>query len=234
MMVPGTQALRITFGLILGPAIYAQNSTNAGEFTAEPPTLVSLGFDWRISGDDNRNAKVDASYRKKGESSWRPALPLMRLQREEIGTAPGPGAANATARFPLFRYTAGNMFAGSILNLEPDTEYECRLVLSDPDGVRGTREKTVIVRTRKEPQPAQGGAVYHLYPFDYKGPKQQPAFTGLLAAYFMGSDQSDHSRAMPPRVKPGDTILVHAGLYRDNRFVYSGFDRTIAAYGTSF
>ena len=33
---------------------------------------------------------------------------------------------------------------------------------------------------------------------------------------------------------PGDTILVHAGLYKDNRFVYSGFDKTIAAYGTPF
>ena len=27
---------------------------------------------------------------------------------------------------------------------------------------------------------------------------------------------------------------MHAGLYKDNRFVYSGFDRTIAAYGTPF
>ena len=39
---------------------------------------------------------------------------------------------------------------------------------------------------------------------------------------------------MPPRVHPGDTILVHAGVYKDNRFVYSGFDKTIAAYGTPF
>jgi hypothetical protein len=93
---------------------------------------------------------------------------------------------------------------------------------------------TVTVHTRREPQPATGGAVYHVYPFDYKGPKQQPAFTGLLAAYYMGSDHSDHSRTMPPRVRPGDTILVHAGLYKDNRFIYSGFDKTIAAYGTPF
>ena len=27
---------------------------------------------------------------------------------------------------------------------------------------------------------------------------------------------------------------MHAGVYKDNRFVYSGFDRTIAAYGTPF
>ena len=34
----------------------AQNTTTSGEFTVEPPTLVSLGFEWRVQGDDNRNA----------------------------------------------------------------------------------------------------------------------------------------------------------------------------------
>src|SRR6516162_7828321 len=160
MIHPARYALRIAMAFALGGAAYGQNATTTGEFAAEPPTLVSLGFEWRITGDDNRNAKVETSYRKKGESSWRPALPLMRLQREEIGTAPGPGAANAPARYPLFRYTAGNMFAGSILNLEPDTEYECRFELSDSDGVTGVAEKVVTLRTRKEPQPGEGGKVY--------------------------------------------------------------------------
>ena len=43
---------------------HAQKATAAGEFTVEPPTLLSLGFDWKIAGDDNRNASVDVSYRK--------------------------------------------------------------------------------------------------------------------------------------------------------------------------
>ena len=126
------------------------------------------------------------------------------------------------------------MFAGSLLNLEPGTEYECHFVLSDPDGVKGKAEKTVIARTRQEPQPAAGGHVYHVYPFGYKGTKQEPAFTGLLAAYYMGSDQSDHSNALPPRVQAGDIILVHAGVYKDSRFMYGGFDRNTPAYGTPF
>ena len=208
---------------------WSQTRTVAGDFVIEPPTLVSLGFEWRISGDDNRNARVDVTYRKKGEQQWRKGLPLLRLQHEQVsGGAPRDGGVH------YFNYVAPNMFAGSLLNLEPDTEYECRFVLSDPDGVKGKAEKTVMVRTRKEPQPAEGGRVYHVYPFGYKGAKQQPAFTGLLAAYYMGSDESDHSNVMPPRVRPGDIILVHAGLYKDNRFIYSGFDRTIAAYGTPF
>jgi hypothetical protein len=202
----------------------------AGEFWVEPPTLKSIGFEWRIAGDDNRNARVEVSYRRKGEQQWRRALPLLRLQGERvIGGVPRDGDGEH-----FNRYTAPNMFAGSILNLEADTEYECRLVLSDPDGVHGKSIMIVTVRTRREPVAAAGGAVYHVYPFDYQGVRQQPAFTGLLAAYYRGSDQSDHSRAMPARVQPGDTILVHAGIYRDNRFVYSGFDRTIAAYGTPF
>ncbi len=200
--------------------LLAQNVTTSAGFTIEPATLVSLGFEWKISGDDNRNAKVEAFYRKKGEQNWRDALPLMRVQKEEIGTAPGPGAATAEARYPLFRYTAANMFSGSILNLEPDTEYDCRFVLSDPDGVLGPKEKTVTVRTRPEPLPAAGGHVFHVNPVDWTGPKQEPSFTGLMAAYYMGSAHFDYENAFPPRVQPGDTILVHAGLYVGDRFHY--------------
>src|ERR1022692_1870352 len=150
-MITGKKVFPIALVLLFSAALSAQTSTIAGEFTAEPPTLVSLGFEWRITGDDNRNAAVETSYRKKGESNWRPALPLMRLQREEIGTAPGLGAGNA-GRYPLFRYTAANMFAGSILNLDPDTEYECRFALKDSDGVTGNSERVITMRTRSEPK----------------------------------------------------------------------------------
>ena len=207
----------------------AQAYTVPDQFTIEPPTLVSLGFEWRITGDDNRNARVDVSFRKKGEQQWRKGLPLLRLQHEQV-----PGGAPRDGGGHYFSYVAPNMFAGSLLNLDPNTEYECRFVLSDPDGVKGKAEKIVTARTRAEPEPAAGGHVYHVYPFGYKGTKQEPSFTGLLAAYYMGADESDHANVMPARVQPGDVILVHAGVYKDNRFVYSGFDRTIAAYGTPF
>jgi len=36
-------------------------AVKAGEFLVDPPTLINLGFEWAISGDDNRNAKVDVS-----------------------------------------------------------------------------------------------------------------------------------------------------------------------------
>src|SRR5579871_6742031 len=74
----------------------AQNTTTSGEFTVEPATLVSLGFEWRITGDDNRNAHVDVQFRKTGETKWRDGLPLMREQREVIGDPPaGAGRGGA-------------------------------------------------------------------------------------------------------------------------------------------
>ena len=36
----------------------AENAVTADAFTVERPTLLSLGFEWRIGGDDNRNASV--------------------------------------------------------------------------------------------------------------------------------------------------------------------------------
>ena len=73
-----------------------------------------------------------------------------------------------------------NMFAGSILDLEPGTEYEARFVLTDPDGVIGKPTRLVTVKTRPEPKPAEGGTVYHVYPMGWKGPKEPNSLTGLI------------------------------------------------------
>jgi hypothetical protein len=205
---------------LVAASAHAQKTTTAGEFRVEPPTLLSLGFDWKIAGDDNRNASVDVSYRKKGDSTWKKGLPLLRLQREWVNG--GPPQANDNPLLPRtpFDYVVPNMFSGSILNLEPDTEYECRFVMTDPDGIQGVTTRSAIVRTRKEPMPATGGKTYHVYPVDWKGPKQEPAFTGLMSAYYMGTSHYDYENAWPARVKPGDVILVHAGLYVSDRFHY--------------
>jgi hypothetical protein len=218
----------VVFAMLLAKPSWSQTATTSGDFVTEPPTLQSLGFEWRITGDENRNAKVEVSYRKTGEQRWHQALPLMRLQNEQIGVPPAPStpaaiaaaAASTFPRYPAFKYTAANMFSGSIMNLQPDTEYECRFTLSDPDGVTGAKEKTVTVRTRKEPMPAEGGHIYNVYPVGWDGPKQEPAFTGLMAAYYMASAHFDYENAYPPRVQPGDIILVHKGIYIGDRFHY--------------
>jgi hypothetical protein len=190
-----------------------ENSVKPGRFVVEPSTLISLGFEWYIEGDDNHNATVEVRYRKKGDRGWKKALPLLRVQNEESITKFLNNSID---------YVAPNLFAGSIFDLEPDTEYQCRFVISDPDGVFGSTQKTATVRTRPEPKPFENGRVYHVYPGDYTGPKQEPAFINLMAAYYTGWCEADWWAVAPPRVQPGDIIVVHAGVYKDDWTFYGG------------
>ncbi len=186
----------------------AQDSTQAGRFTVEHPTLHNLGFEWAITGDANRNAAVSVEFRRTGEAEWREALPLVRIGGERV----------FRTREHL-DYTVPDGFAGSIFNLEADTEYECRFELTDPDGAAGETAKTVRVRTRAEPQPYSGGRTLHVYPPYHEGEKLEPHFTSLLQAYY-GAGLGDWSVVWERRAQPGDTILVHAGLYKNDRLNY--------------
>ncbi len=103
----GLAALAAFGGAFAAPSKPALG-TRAGAFTVERPTLVSLGFEWRIQGDDDRNARVEVSFRKRGETAWRKGLPLLRLQGEQVPA----GGAQQRLR-PLFRLCTPNMFAGS-------------------------------------------------------------------------------------------------------------------------
>ena len=44
-----------------------------GELVIEPPTLINLGFEWLIQGDDNRNASVAVSFRRSAPQRVRPS-----------------------------------------------------------------------------------------------------------------------------------------------------------------
>jgi hypothetical protein len=197
------------------------NKVKPGELVVDHPTLINLGFEWVIQGDDNHNARVDVSYHKEGATDWKQALPLLRLHGERIYQTQG-----------VFDVISPNMFAGSVLDLEPNTGYVVRFVMSDPDGFQGQDVKTVTrivtVRTRLEPIPWSGGRVFHVYPPDYKGTKIEPAFDALMCAYNYYCGGGDTVTAGRPRVKAGDVILVHAGTYKYHRDLYTG-DRTINA-----
>jgi hypothetical protein len=194
--------------VLAGPSAYAENGTEAGKFVVEHPTLVNLGFEWAIRGDENRNASVDVEFRASGETAWRKALPLVRVGGERV----------YRARENL-EYVVPDGFAGSILNLLPGTEYECRFELKDPDGTTGETRHTVRVTTRTEPQRSKEGRTLHVYPPDYQGPRQEPSFTSLLQAYY-GAGLGDWSVVWERRAQPGDTILVHVGLYKPERLNY--------------
>jgi hypothetical protein len=61
-------------------------------------------------------------------SSGRNALPMLRVHHEIVNQDFGP-------------YRVGNLFAGSVLFLEPATQYEVRFNMSDPDGGAPTGAK---------------------------------------------------------------------------------------------
>ena len=208
-----------------GAATANVNGVAAGDFLIDPPTLINLGFEWFIQGDENRNAAVTVSYRKKGESVWKDALPLLRLKGERVYQASQVDVISP------------NMFAGSILDLEPDTAYEAQFVMSDPDGVRGVAQRTMTVRTRPEPKPYEGGRTFHVYPHGFTGKKIEPSFEGLMCAYNYSCAGTDWATSGRPRVRPGDTILVHAGLYKYNRYEYTNdasVNRTVPLDGTYY
>ena len=181
-----------------------------GKFIVEPPTLLCAGFEWAVLGDDNHNATVSVRFRPVGTAEFREGLPLLRINRERI-----------YGHSQRWTYETPNMFAGSLFDLTPDTEYECKFTMTDPDGVNGVATQTITVRTRAEPKPFVGGRTYHVYPPGYDGPKEQPAFTGLNEAYYGIGNLGDWWMVPDARVEPGDVILMHAGLYKADRWRYA-------------
>lgn len=207
-------AVALLFSTI--PGLGAQdNGTRAGQFVVEPSTLICLGFEWDITGDDNRNATVDVEYRATGQTAWKTGLPLLRQGGERITRAP---------------FTVPPRFAGSILDLQPDTAYDVRLTMKDPDGITGQAVQMTTVRTRAEPKAAEGGRVIHVYPLTWpqNRPKETPNTTGLMAAYNGYVGTGDWNIVALRKAEPGDTFLVHAGLYIGNRRNY------VDPYGLTF
>ncbi|QDU95164.1 right-handed parallel beta-helix repeat-containing protein [Lignipirellula cremea] len=171
-----------------------ENAVTPGTMYVEPATLHSLGFEWMIQGDANRNAQVSVRYRQAGETAWRSGMDLLRIKGELVN----PDVfVRGELKFEGMNYVCPNMFAGSVLFLQPGATYEVELKLSDPDG--GAFERIVRVPTKSEPRMFTAGRPLHVYPADYQGQPEQPVFDNLAAAY----DQA----------QPGDRILLHAGEY---------------------
>ena len=145
-------------------------------FIIDPPTIENLGFRWYIEGDSNRNASVAVAFRKKSEDRWKDALPMLRVHHEVSNQKYGP-------------YRTGNLFAGSVLFLEPAATYQVRLTMADPDGGAPKEPLIVTARTRAVPEAFEDARVI-----------QATAEKGLMAAY--------------EEAKPGDVILLAAGVYK--------------------
>ena len=160
-------------GFPVGPDM---NEVAPKQFIVDPPTIENLGFRWYIEGDSNRNASVSVEFRKKGQTQWSRALPMLRVHHEVSNQQYGP-------------YRTGNLFAGSVLFLEPGTAYEVRFTMSDPDGGAPAEPNIVEVATRAEPKAFEGGRTIEATPEK-----------GLLAGF--------------EQAQPGDVIQLQPGIYK--------------------
>ena len=144
--------------LLFGLQIFAQNRTIPGEVTTPYPTIINLAIEWYIQGDDNQNGIVSVQFREKGKTGWRQGMPLRRVPAGEKMPLP---------RLPieLVKLSWENKHSGSIFDLNPDTEYEIKLKLEDPDG--GSAEKTVKTRTRPVPEYDKRAEIIELQPGIY-------------------------------------------------------------------
>ncbi|MDQ3815810.1 MAG: discoidin domain-containing protein, partial [Armatimonadota bacterium] len=188
-----------------------QAAKNAAKSMGDPaldaPTMHSLGTYWIVGGDDNKDAKIEVAYRKietvgssgasrvngagaPTTSEWKPGPALFRVEQGAHQNDKGESKLNV----PDDAY----LFAGSLVLLEPDTAYEIKLSLTDPDG--GQAEKALQSRTRGEPVVAANAPQYHVVPGNGGGSgTASDPYKGLMAAQ--------------AKAKPGDVFLVHAGVY---------------------
>jgi len=170
--------LTLQTGILTAPAMGTPSvdAAQPREFFVDNPTYRHLAFRWLVGGDANRNAQISVFFREVGSREWRPALPL-----EEMASL-----------------DSLRLFAGSILNLEPDTAYEVRLDLQDPDGGGASRLLTVATR-RPLPDHFLNTRKMHVFPENVQ-PSSEPFFAGGLKEAF-------------ERAGPGGEVLIHAGTY---------------------
>ncbi len=170
-----TLILAAAAALTLAGSAVAENQTIPGRIELPYPTLTNLAVEWEIKGDDNLDGVVQVAFRAAGESAWRAAMPLVRI----------PGDNTRDRTWPTYRWP--NMHAGSVFDLRPDTEYQLRLSLRDPDG--GRADTIVTARTRPVPAPAPDAVVRRCTPVTFRD--------SLLTA------------------RPGDILLLSPGYYGD-------------------
>lgn len=172
--------------------VLADNAAAPGKLVEECPTLKCLGVRWTVGGDENHNAKIEVAYRKAEAAQWKRGPDLFRVESRAIREANRPPAGET-------------LFAGSIFDLEEDTEYEVKLSLKDPDG--GDAQRIVRMKTWSEPQLPAGGRKVDVRP------------GGLQEALKQN--------------RPGDTLLLRPGVYRGTLQPNSGTpQRPIALVGS--
>jgi hypothetical protein len=174
---------------VFAVSLSAANAVIASEPVIETPTLHSLGMHWVISGEDDRNAEIRVAWRK-AEGDWVSASSLIRVEKGAHHPENGKGSVEVP--------DDATLFAGSVVSLDPGTDYEVKLNLVKPAGAG--REVLLKARTLIEPVAPNDAVVFHVVPGNGGG-------AGTEADPFRGL-QSAQSNA-----RPGAVFLLRAGTY---------------------
>lgn len=203
---PTVARLPIALALVVTTlaAPQANDATVPGPVTVPHPTLTNISLEWAIEGDADLDGVVAVSYRVRGERDWRPAMPLRRVP-----------AGESRGTTPIFRWA--NKHSGSIFDVAPDTEYEVRLALADPDG--GREERVVTVRTRPVPQAPADARERRVTPETLGGIAPVPGDVLLLAPgeYGAVTVTTDGAPGRPIVYRSPDGRAVFRSVSLENR-----------------
>ena len=164
-------------------------------------TYESISVYANFAGDTNWNNIAVLEYRPTGTVNW---IRGMDLTVDRRATVENAERIQDNSRFV-------DQWRGSILLATHNTEYEVRVIFTDPDGISGTNPVVNTVRTRIETD-------------------QIPSIGRSLYVAITGSDASgDGSEANPWRTiqraansaLPGDTVYVKAGTYNEAVYITS-------------
>ena len=148
-----------------------------GEIEIDPATLNTVGLSLPVlDGDEDFDASVRVAYREMDSLTWKEALPLQRVRTETL------------SRVVPSQFAIAEQFAGSIFDLNPDSVYEVRLTIEDPDG--GTMMRTARATTRAVPRDAP----------------RSPRVVDV--------DSADALASALARANPGDVIMLAKGRYK--------------------
>jgi len=150
----------------------AQNGSTPGTLELYP-TLESIGVRLSYSGDANGNATARIEWRKTGDAGWALGVSMTRITNRR--------------------------WAGSIIRLSPNTSYDVRGVIEDPDG--GGTSASAAVRTRTTPPATATGSTWWVATNgnDSNSGSSTSPFASFAAA--------------AARAHAGDQIRVRPGIY---------------------
>lgn len=178
-------------GLPFGPASYASvvpsgDGAIVGTFEVDGRSTSAMSVFLPVTGDDNRDATAYLEYRLAGGGAY----------------TRGPDLYYIDPQYPTVNQQG---FASGLINLPPDTAYDLRVVLADPDGTTGESATQILLAESTRAVPplasAQGAADYT--------PTTEAALQSALS-----------------NASPGDVIEIPAGttitLTQDLRYDQNG------------